>query len=233
MNQVRVALFDLDDTLFRHSDAVDRGVTAHLTQLGLGPTAADLPRWVELEERHYHRYLAGELELWPMRRARVREFTEPYGIDLTDDTHADDWYRAYFRHYERSWSLYDDAVPCLESLEPVRIGVITNADLAFQVEKIAAMGITHLIEHVISSGEVGVAKPDARIFVEAASRFDVSIENCVYVGDRLHTDAVGATEAGMLGIWLDRNGASPDHITEAAERGIPRISSLDQLAALL
>src|SRR4051794_6627333 len=82
--RVLVALFDLDDTLFAHREAVDRGLRAHVAALGGALASADLDaesvRWHELEEEHYHRYLAGELDFLGQRRARARSFVAPYGL---------------------------------------------------------------------------------------------------------------------------------------------------------
>jgi putative hydrolase of the HAD superfamily len=229
---VSVVLFDLDDTLFRHTDAAVHGLTAHLTAHGLPVNSAELARWEQLEELHYHRYLAGDIDLVQMRRARATDFLAPHGVIVSDEQ-AGTWFDGYLTHYRAGWSLYDDVLPCLDALASHRIGIITNASLAFQTGKVDAMRLSSTIEQLIASAEVGFAKPDARIFAEAASRFGLSVESCAYVGDRLHTDAVGATDAGMLGIWLDRRGDSPALAAEAAERGIPRITSLAELPALL
>ena len=63
-----VVLFDLDDTLFRHREAVEHGVLHHRQSHGGALAAADdhaeFVRWHELEEHHYHRYLSGELDFF-------------------------------------------------------------------------------------------------------------------------------------------------------------------------
>lgn len=59
-----LVLFDLDDTLLEHRAAVDLGITVHRATLNtenFAPDdAAEVARWHELEEKHYHRYLSGE-----------------------------------------------------------------------------------------------------------------------------------------------------------------------------
>jgi putative hydrolase of the HAD superfamily len=232
MAGVEVVLFDLDNTLFRHTDAATRGLTAHLKTHGLPFTAEERARWEQLEELHYHRYLAGDVDVIQMRQARAREFLAAHGIIVSQEE-ARAWFDGYLTQYRAGWSLYDDVQPCLDALADFRIGIITNASLAFQADKVEATGLSSSIEHLVASAEVGFAKPDARIFAVAASQFGVPVESCAYVGDRQHTDAVGATDAGMLGIWLDRHDASPASAAEAAERGIPRITSLAELPALV
>lgn len=239
---IRVALFDLDDTLFGHREAVDRGITARRADLGGAIAAADdeaeSVRWHELEEVHYHRYLSGELDFLGQRRARVRSFVSPYGLVLASDVEADAWYQSYYEHYEQSWSLHDDALPCLDALtanpSPTRIGLITNGDLISQTAKLRATGLFARIEHTIASGELGVSKPDAAIFAHACEVFGVTPGEAAYIGDRLTTDALGASAAGLLGVWLDRpGGATDEQLAAARAAGVRVIHSLAEVPPLL
>lgn len=235
----KVVMFDLDDTVFDHEGARDEGLLAHRRAVGLpGDDSAELARWVALEEEHYPRWLTGELTFDEQRRARARGFTEPLGVTIGGDPDVDAWYTAFVAHYERGWRLYDDAVPCLDELQHrihgVRFGIITNGHLDFQSSKIAAVALDTRVEHVIASGDVGVAKPDPRIFALACARFGVEPTAAAYVGDRLRTDAIGAADAGLTGVWLDRHGvATPDDLTAAAAAGAHVIRTLAELPPLL
>ena len=55
------------------------------------------------------------------------------------------------------------------------------------------------------------------------------VERCVYVGDSIRADALGAHAAGMTAVWLDRWG---DGWTDRPDE-IHRITSLGELSALL
>lgn len=237
-----VVLFDLDDTLFAHRAAVSQGIEAHVAALGepygsLDVRSADI-LWHELEEHHYHAYLDGTLDFEGQRQARARDFAARHGVDLDADA-ASAWFAAYFERYVESWALHEDALPCLDALAAripgVRFGLITNGDLAFQTRKITTVGLDARVEHVIASGEVGMVKPDPGIFHHACEVFGVSPTQAVYVGDRLHTDAIGAARAGLTGVWLNRTDTTPsaDDADEARRLGVREIASLDQLAELL
>jgi putative hydrolase of the HAD superfamily len=239
---VRVVLFDLDDTLFAHSSAVARGVAAyrrsHGGRLAAADEAVELARWHALEEHHYHRYLAGELDHREQRRHRARGFVEPYDIDLSSDAAADEWFGRYLIEYERAWVLFDDALPCLDALAVripgVRFGIVTNAELPFQQAKLDATGLAGRVEHTIASGDVGVAKPHPRLFEEAARLFGVDPSEAVYVGDRFETDALGAAGAGLTGVWLDRRGAATDEErARAAASTVVIIGGLAELPSVL
>lgn len=237
-----VVLFDLDDTLFQHSACVAAGVLAH-RRAQAGPIAAaddaaELERWLALEEHHYHRYLGGEIGFLEQRRERARAFVAPHGIDLSADADADAWFGEYLDEYRAVWSLHDDVLPALdtaaEAFPGVRFGIITNATLAFQMQKLAALDLVDRMEHVVASAEFGVAKPDPAIFLHACTKFGVEPADAIYVGDRLHTDAIGAASAGLVGVWLLREReAKPDEVTAAEASGVRTIGSLAELAGLL
>src|SRR5690554_285201 len=239
---VSVVLFDLDDTLFDHQRAVGLGVAAKRRAHGGAVAAADdaaaMRYWHHLEEVHYSRYLHGELDLQGQRRVRVQEFLRHHGEEL-DDAAADAWYADYLRRYDDSWVLHDDALPCLDELERripgVQFGIITNAELNYQTPKLDRLALSPRMRHVVASGVVGVPKPDARIFHHACELFGVEPRSAVYVGDRLQTDARGALDAGLTGVWLDRGVVVPDsdEVAEAQAAGVLVIRSLNELPALL
>lgn len=238
-SRIRAVLFDLDDTLFAHREAVERGLLAHRAAVGgelaEADAAAEYARWCALEEQHYHRYLAGELDYTGQRRARVRDFVAPYGIE-PDDERADAWFEGFRAAYRSSWALHADVAACLAALAPRTLGVITNSRLDFQTAKIRDTGLDAVIplENVVASAEAGVAKPDARIFELGVARAGAAPGETCYVGDRLRTDALGAAAAGLLGVWLDRPGVATDEErAEAAAAGVPVIRTLAELPALL
>ena len=235
---IEVVLFDLDDTLFAHSArGLARSARPPHARIGAArrTTRAEFARWTALEEHHYHRYLSGELD-YSSSAARERAASSSRSaIDLGDDAVADEWFGRYFvEYYRRGWGLYDDTLPVLDALAASASASSPTASSSFQLAKLDAMGITERFEHVIASGEVGAVKPDARIFRAAVQAFGVDARQAAYVGDRLQTDAIGAAEAGLLGVWLDRNRvASADELAVAASAGVPRIRSLGEVAAIL
>jgi len=236
-----VVLFDLDDTLMAHREAVAAGIVLHMRSRAYpGAEAEAARRWHELEEQHYLAYLDGELTFEEQRQARAADFARLFGEEL-GARDASRWFAEYFERYRDSWALHDDVVPALDALAAelpgVRFGIITNGELAFQAAKVARLALDGRIEHVIASSEVGATKPDPEIFRVARERFafDAPVPACAYVGDRLRTDAIGAATAGMVGVWLNRRGETPgpDDAADAAASGIIEIRTLSELAPVL
>ena len=63
-------------------------------------------------------------------------------------------------------------------------------------------GLLPHLEFVVDSAEVGLEKPDPRIFQAAAERLALDPSVCAYVGDIYEIDVVGASGAGMKPILI-------------------------------
>lgn len=233
-----VVLFDLDDTLMAHREAVALGIAEHVRRrvYDAEDEAALARRWHELEERHYAAYLDGTLSYEEQRRARAIDFAGAFGEHLDEDA-ASTWFAEYFERYRSAWAIHDDVLPALDAisaaLPAVRYGIITNGQLELQTSKIVRLALDGRIEHVIASAAVGVAKPDPAIFDAALERFSrtAAVSRAAYVGDRLRTDAIGARRAGLVGVWVNRHDDPllPADDAEAAALGVVRIRSLAEL----
>lgn len=233
---IEAVLFDLDDTLLDGDEAWRSGVRALLTRCPQVPLQPGITAWDRAFELYFPRYLAGELTLAECRAVRMRTWAELVGVSLPAGAEHD-WFDTYQAGYAAGWTLFPDARPCLDALAGVRLGLITNGDTEQQHAKVAALGLTETFAVVIASGDIGIAKPDPRIFKLAAERLGVPPERCAFIGDRQDTDAQAAAATGMTGIWLNRPGrlagggmTGADGMTSA---DVPQIVSLAELPALL
>ena len=215
---------DVDDTLIAHSAAS----RAALTML-LGQDRA-WPLWEQITDDHVRRVVAGEVDADTMRWQRTQDFYGCLGECITDDEaqHRED---IRVHAMRAGWTLYDDVLPCLEWLAAVgvRIAAVTNASSSYQRRKLAELGVAGFISEVVIAGELGAAKPDPVIFHTACDRLGFAPGAVVHVGDRLDVDAIGARDAGLTGIWLNRTGP----VAGRLPTGVSMITSLDMLPELL
>ena len=109
--------------------------------------------------------------------------------------------------------------------ERVRVAVITNADGRME-SAIQAAGIRDRFEFVLDSADVGVSKPDPRIFTMATERLALSPGECWYVGDLFNVDVKGAHDAGLGAVLVDPVG-------QFEELPVQRIASVRDLPTLL
>jgi putative hydrolase of the HAD superfamily len=227
-----LVLFDLDGTLVDHEGAAAEAARQWLMAQGWADSR-NLPglvsQWGAMAERHFPAYRAGLTTFQGQRRLRLREFLPNVGIDSSrwSDERLDDLFQRYLAAYETAWRSFPDAEPCLKALRPVaRVAVLSNGDQEQQEEKVSRTGLGRYLKIVLTSDQLGVAKPDRRIFELAAGRLGVPPGGVVYVGDQLEVDAHAATAAGLRGIWLNRVGGN-------VPRAVESIDSLADLASLL
>ena len=111
------------------------------------------------------------------------------------------------------WSLPGDrAAETLAALRSrgYRVAVISNADGRVR-GLLETAGLTPHLEFVIDSAEVGMEKPDPRIFHAATQRMGLPPERCAYVGDIYEIDVVGARGAGLTPILIGE-GQAPEPV---------------------
>ena len=76
-----------------------------------------------------------------------------------------------------------------------RLALITNGAGDVQREKLARSGLEGHFEVVLVSAELGIGKPEPRIFTRALELLGVDADRAVMVGDTLDRDVVGARGA--------------------------------------
>ncbi|MFJ1971627.1 HAD family hydrolase [Streptomyces sp. NPDC087903] len=228
---IKAVVWDVDDTLFDYTTADREGMRAHLAVEGLlagyGTPEAALTRWREITDQQWARFAAGVTSFEGQRRDRVRVFV---GRELTDGE-ADAWFGRYLRHYETAWALFPDVLPALDLLAAShRHAVLSNSSLHVQDRKLRVLGVHDRFEVVLCAAELGVSKPAAEAFHAACEALALAPDQVAYVGDHPEIDGRGAAEAGLLSVWIDRDGVytAPD-----APTGPRRIASLAELPALL
>ncbi|MFQ6121859.1 MAG: HAD family hydrolase [Dehalococcoidales bacterium] len=132
------------------------------------------------------------------------------------------------RQLDMKLVLFDDVMPALTDLKSkgLILGLISNVDRDIN-PLLNKLGLTSLLQVVVTSPDVGFNKPQPEIFQEALRQAEVQASEAIYVGDQYQIDVVGANKVGMKGVLLDRG----DYFEEIAD--CPRIQSLIQLVELL
>lgn len=143
--------------------------------------------------------------------------------------------RTFDRRTDEVWVwVIDSSLAALRRLEDLGIplAIVSNADghiaASLQRHRVAQVGPGEgvAMTAIVDSGVVDITKPDPRIFAFATEALGVPAERCLYVGDSVRNDVVGAAAAGLRPIHLD-----PFELHDDAAHH--RIRALGDLAALL
>jgi putative hydrolase of the HAD superfamily len=113
----------------------------------------------------------------------------------------------------------------LDALAPrYRLGLVTNGTAEGQHGKIDWLGIRGRFDAIVVSGDIGIHKPDPRIFEMCLEKLNVAPARAVYVGDHYENDVLGAKSAGMRAIW---------YTNEPKKADVPTVSRLRDILDML
>jgi len=208
---VKAVIFDLDDTLHddtltyrRAADAVAAAVGA---DRGIDPkalTAAYVAEadafWQTLSPVAFTQSLSGlRKRMWGAALA---------SLGVHDDDLAAFCATEYDRYRREFLVLWPGALELLARLRArgLKLAMITNGMAETHREKIAILALEDAFDEIFIADEVGLIKPDPRIFALAAERLGVAPADCVMVGDRLDRDVRGGNDAGMYTVWMNVRG---------------------------
>jgi putative hydrolase of the HAD superfamily len=109
------------------------------------------------------------------------------------------------RQREERHVLFDDALPILQALRGrVKLGLITNGLSCLQHEKITGSGLAPWFDGMVVAGDIGMAKPDPRVFHALLDQLDVTPDQAVMVGNSITGDIGGAQGVGMKAVLIHR-----------------------------
>ncbi|MFC2016812.1 HAD family hydrolase [Chloroflexota bacterium] len=127
-----------------------------------------------------------------------------------------------------AFALFDDVLSILKTLKERKLilGLLTNLDKDMN-PICCELGLEPYLDFVVTSGEVGVDKPEPPIFLAALQQAGVNASEAIHVGDQYKLDVVGARGVGIAPILIDRY----DLYSEVSD--CPRIHNLTELAGYL
>lgn len=216
---LRAIFFDLDNTLLDHTSVAReamRRVHGQYGDLFQGlPFDRVFEEWVVINDRFWSDYSAGLLSPTQLRIERLRALTDwsrqECGLEVQGhDTPVEEISEHYLSHIITDSTAYEGVVRMLEELRGRYIlGVISNGFTDVQLGRLRSTGLDTYFDHVILSEDVGLSKPDPRIFHLALEAAGTAASETLYIGDNFLYDIGGASRAGLATIWFNRSGAVP------------------------
>ncbi|WP_230414182.1 HAD family hydrolase [Collimonas silvisoli] len=197
---IKAVLFDLDDTLWPIEPVIARA--EQLLFDWLRDHAPAVTRQFTIESLRQQRLdlVASnpvfKFDLWQLRHAALTSAFNSVG----EDAGKVDAAMAVFSEARHAVTPFDDVEPALARLSRrLPLGTVSNgfADL----DKI---GLAQHFQVSIAAYSFGCGKPDPSIFHAACTALDVAPEQTVYVGDDPLLDVVGAQQAGLQAVWINR-----------------------------
>lgn len=221
LDDIAACVFDAYGTLFDVHSAVARGGA------GLGDKASAVSALWRQKQLEYTwlRSLMGA-------HADFRQVTQD-GLDYALAFHGlddPDLNRRLMALY-LTLDAYPDVPACLEALRAAGLAtaILSNGEPGMLEAAVASAGLTALFDAVLSVEEIGIFKPDPRVYQLAVDRLQVETARVCFVSTNAW-DAAGAAYFGFRVAWLNRFGQRLERLpgTPAAV-----IAGLDELPALI
>lgn len=223
-HKFRVIFFDVHETLIHLNATPPEIFTKLCSEAGHPIDLAEVediyPEERELEER---REAHGDDDsFWTAFNSSL--ITE-LGLSDSDGKLVQNLVKGFLE--DRWWSAYEDAKPALLQLKEAGylLGVIANARDVI-VGRLEHTGLTAHFDSITYSAEVGVPKPDSKIFHTAMERIGCTPDEAVHIGDRWREDVEGARAVGIKPIYLDRE-------NENRDVDVWHVQSLSEIAGLI
>lgn len=195
--RVTTVTFDSYSTLVD----VDAAETALAERVSEPESISRLWRARSLEYTFVANYIDAYQPFYEMNRDALQ-----YALDAHDEslsTGERDEILAVYHELD----VFDDVRDGLEALCDAGYDcyVVSNGNPEMLESMVAHAGIGDLIEATISADEIRTFKPDAELYRHAAARTGTPIDEVAHVTAGWF-DVMGAQNAGMQGVWVDRKG---------------------------
>ncbi len=207
---LKAIAFDLDNTLCHYTFSVEEVFAEALRRAAIAPgclgeLSEAAARYAELWSEVQTLYASTER----IRLHILERLLDERGVaDPSTAARLSDAYGIV--REETGVRPFDGAFDLLSDLKTrYRLGLLTNGPSDIQWEKIHALGLGDAFDAIVVAGDLGIYKPDGRVFEILLERLATRESESLFVGDNHAMDIVGAHRVGMRTAWVRQNGAEP------------------------
>jgi HAD hydrolase, family IA, variant 1 len=202
---IKAVILDLDDTLYSYSELNEQGIskickyTCQKLKIkkekfyeAFDKAKKDVKITLEGVASSHNRLLYCQKTLENLNE-------NPFSIAL-------EMYEIYWQHILKNMKLNANVLEVLKFCKhkKIKIGICTDLTVHIQHRKIRKLGIDEYVDAIVTSEEVGVEKPDFKMYNKILEKLDVTPGEALFVGDSLKKDVLGSMEYGMKALWYSK-----------------------------
>ena len=152
---------------------------------------------------YWKKYREDKVSKENLRRGRLIDSFNFFDLIYTTEK-IDEIADAYIQELPFDNHLFEGAVEILDYLIlKYKLHIITNGFEEVQHKKLKNSGIDHYFSTVTTSEEVGLKKPNPKVFLTALNKANSFPTQSVMIGDSLEADILGANNIGMQTIFYN------------------------------
>jgi HAD superfamily hydrolase (TIGR01549 family) len=237
-NNTVAILFDLDNTLFDHSHSLHCAILSLRTsypEFSSFPDSKLTTTYHRCLEQAYNSYLRKTITYAEKDIRKIKSFFTELELPEPSMEEIGRFKEKYVEAYKASRRATSGTVETLMKLreEGYIIAIVTNGPIKEQNDTAQAIRVSGLVDRIFTSEEVGVAKPDRRVFEFALEGLGVEPGKAYMVGDNLETDIKGALDIGINSILFDPEADALGTERMLFGKQVPVIREMSELLGLL
>ena len=235
-NNIEWVWVDLDDTVWDFGGNSWDALGELYYQEGLDAYFVSVDDWrtkyLECNHSLWPRYNRGEITKEFLQLERFRKILDDAGYPndalIAKAKALDPLYLSILGEKSR---LVEGSREMLEYLKAkgYKIGMISNGFYEVQYRKMRSSNIEHFFDVVVLSDDIGVNKPDRRIFDHALKKAGAKAETSIIIGDNPDTDIAGAVAAGWQAIYFNPKGASDGQKLPKEVRVVEKLMEIEHI----
>jgi putative hydrolase of the HAD superfamily len=227
INGIKDVFFDLDHTLwdFDKNSALtfNKIFKMHDVEVDLNEF---LSHYEPINLDYWKLYREEKIDKESLRYNRLNDTFNKISFQA-DSTLIDKLSIDYIAYLTSFNHLFEDTLDILNYLKPkYQLHIITNGFQEVQESKLRNSNIHHFFKSVTDSEQVGVKKPNPKIFNFALNKVHANPKTSIMIGDNMEADILGALNFGMEAIYFN-------YLKTPADHNIKQINNLDEIKLFL
>lgn len=226
-DDIRTIFVDLDDTIWDFTANSKVALKAVYERYQLDNQCSYdvfIKEYLLINEKLWSLYHHGKIEKDFLKRERFRASFERCGIICESPERFD------YDYLETIVTLKNVVAGAPKLLQHLKkrgsVNVLSNGFANLQFRKLQSAGLDRYIDLMVLSDDIGVTKPDKRLFDYALEKAKANAETTLMIGDNYDADILGAYNAGWKTIFFNRRGESignnvADLVVQSLEEIIP------------
>jgi len=211
---IKTIVFDLGGTLIQYKDVplswenLYREAILEVGKVcGITLTSENINKSVEILSKYNTRITPREKEV--KAETIFDEILSDWEVDT--DKYRKDSLDKFFSYFQRKTEMFKETLQVLNDLKSkgYHTAILTDVPYGMSIDYVSKdiSKFVDLIDHVKTSVEVGMRKPNSKGYLEIINHFGVEPEEVIFIGDE-EKDILGANDIGMYSVYIDRKNKS-------------------------
>lgn len=209
---IEAVIFDFGDTIATLNPSKEKILGKFLSSKGIRISPEEIKYAYRISD-YCHKQSAIKLKDQKDKKKFLlkinNELFKIMGLSLKSELWSKELYE-YFK-LNKKWELFPEALSAVDRLNKsgYKIALLANWDKGLN-DLVKSLGIEKYFSHIICSEEVSMEKPDTDIFFHLLKLMSVEPDKIIYAGNEYETDVIGARNAGLMPVLIDRNNLWPN-----------------------